>query len=48
MEKSDQDDYEKLPASIQAIYSRKEWLWLSDAEKAGLVERECEPEVYDD
>lgn len=37
--------YEELPDAIRAIYTEKEWLWLSDAEKATLVQRETEPEV---
>lgn len=39
-----QDDYEQLPELIKTIYTRVEYLWLSDAEKADLVQRECEPE----
>ena len=39
-----QDDYEQLPEPIKMIYTRTEYLWLSDAEKADLVQRECEPE----
>lgn len=38
------DAYDALPESIKAVYSRKEWLWLSDAEKASLEQRETEPE----
>jgi hypothetical protein len=36
--------YNDLPAAIKAIYSPKEYAWLSDAEKASLVQRETEPE----
>lgn len=39
-----QDDYEQLPEPIKMIYTRVEYLWLSDTEKAGIVQRECEPE----
>ena len=39
-----QDDYEQLPEPIKMIYTRTEYLWLSDAEKAGIVQRECEPD----
>lgn len=39
-----QDDYEQLPEPIKMLYTRVEHLWLSDAEKADLVQRECEPE----
>ena len=42
--KNAQDDYEQLPEPIKTIYTRVEYLWLSDAEKADLVQRECEPE----
>lgn len=38
------DPYDELPESIKAVYSRREWLWLSDAEKGTLVQRETEPE----
>lgn len=38
------DDYEQLPEPIKMIYTRTEYLWRSDAEKADLVQRECEPE----
>lgn len=36
--------YAALPESIKAIYSVKEWLWLTDVQKAQLVRRETEPE----
>ena len=39
-----QDDYEQLPEPIKMLYTRVEYLWLSDSEKAGIVQRECEPE----
>jgi hypothetical protein len=38
------DDYDRLPEPIKASYTRLEYLWLSDAEKATLVQHECEPE----
>lgn len=38
-------EYERLPESIRAVYSHKEWLWLSRGEKDTLVIRETEPEV---
>ena len=41
---SEQDDYEQLPEPIKQTMTRTEYLWLSDAEKAGLVQQECEPE----
>lgn len=37
-------DYRALPESIKAYVSLKEWLWLSDTEKARLVQTETEPE----
>ena len=43
-----EDDYDRLPRSIQGMYSRQQWLWLSDEGKAGLVQRECEPEAFDE
>lgn len=36
--------YEELPTCVKAVYSPREWLWLSDAQKAGLVQLETEPE----
>lgn len=38
------DDYDDLPEPIKGSYTREEFLWLSDAEKANLVTQECEPE----
>ena len=38
-------EYDRLPESIKAIYSYKQWLWLSRPEKDSLVVRETEPEV---
>ena len=38
------DDYDELPEPIKLSYTRAEYLWLSDAEKATLVQQECEPE----
>jgi len=38
-------DYERLPVTIKAAYTLKEYLWLSDREKAGLVQTETEPEA---
>jgi hypothetical protein len=42
------DAYDALPESIKGCYARKEWLWLSDREKAELVTNECMPEVFED
>lgn len=38
-------EYEALPISVKALYSYKEWSWLSRSEKDQLVTRETEPEV---
>lgn len=40
------DGYDELPKPIQMLYTREQWLWLSDLEKATLVQRETECE-YD-
>lgn len=42
--KSQSDPYDQLPDCIRQYYSRAEYLWLSDAQKAALIEQECEPE----
>jgi hypothetical protein len=39
------DEYSELPESIRMNYTREEYLWLSDHEKATIVQRECEPEA---
>jgi len=39
-----QDDYDRLPEPIKLSYTRAEYLWLSDEEKASLEQKECEPE----
>jgi len=39
------DPYESLPMPIRMQYTRQEYLWLSDADKATLVQRECEPDA---
>lgn len=38
------DPYDKLGDALQQYYTRQEWLWLSDAEKARLEQTETEPE----
>lgn len=40
----DTDGYESLPEVLKQYYSREEYLWLSDEEKARLVQSETEPE----
>lgn len=39
-----QAEYDKLPPAIKHLYTPKQFAWLSDAEKATLVQRETEPE----
>ena len=36
--------YSALPASIRAIYSYDEWVWLTDQQKDRLELAETEPE----
>lgn len=38
-------NYSELPEAIRAVFSEKEYLWLSEKEKAELQQRETEPEV---
>ena len=38
------DVYDELPQPIKDLYTHKEWLWLSDAGKARLVQTETEPD----
>ncbi len=40
------DAYDELPRPITDLYTRNQWLWLSDNEKATLIQRETECE-YD-
>lgn len=37
-------EYDALPESVRALYTLQEYLWLSDAEKARLLQTETEPE----
>jgi len=41
-------EYDKLPEPIKILYTPKEYAWLSDAEKADLVTRECMPDWEDE
>ena len=41
---AEDDEYMQLPEVIRFIYTRSEWLWLTDEQKARLIDRECEPE----
>lgn len=47
-EKPGEDEYARLPRSLQLAYTREEYLWLSDNEKGTLAQRECEPDVFVD
>lgn len=38
------DDYKNLPACIKALYTETQYLWLSEDEKARLIQTETEPE----
>lgn len=38
------DDYDELPEVVRQYYSRKEYLWLTDQQKADLIQLETEPE----
>lgn len=40
--------YDALPESVRATLTFTEYLWLSDAEKASLLQTCTEPEHYDD
>lgn len=40
-------EYDELPEVIKATMPHREWLWLSDAEKARLIQDETEPEQFD-
>lgn len=40
--------YDELAEGIKADISLKEWLWLSDAEKARFVQNYCEPDSFED
>lgn len=38
-------DYAELPECIKQYYTEKEYLWLSDDQKASLLQAETEPEA---
>lgn len=40
--------YDDLPEAIKATLPQREWLWLSDGEKARLIQTETEPDSFDD
>lgn len=45
---SPNDEYATLPESIRVLYSREEYLWLTDGQKARLEQRETEPDWEDE
>lgn len=44
MNPSGNAEYDALPEPIKSVYSLRSWLWLSDAQKARLLQDECEPD----
>lgn len=42
------DSYDDLGDVIKAGITLKEWMWLSDGEKARYVQNVLEPEAFDD
>ena len=38
------DAYDQLPESLKAAYTREQYMWLSDHEKAHLLQTETEPD----
>jgi len=46
-EPPDDDRYDALPAPVQHLVSRAEFAWLSDAEKARIVDDYTEPDAED-
>ena len=40
-------EYDELPEAIKATLEMTRWAWLSDAEKARLVQDETEPEIFE-
>lgn len=40
-------EYDELPEGIKAYYTRQEYAWMSDAQKAALLRRETEPDDED-
>lgn len=37
--------FEQLPLAVQHLYTERQWSFLTDYEKATLIQRETEPEV---
>lgn len=40
--------YLALPEAIRALYTFEQYLWLSDLDKARLIQNETEPDFYPD
>lgn len=40
--------YDALGEPLKASLTHKEWQWLSDREKARIVQTMTEPEIFDD
>ena len=40
-------EYQRLPECIRQYYTEREYNWLSDAQKARLIESELEPEYVE-
>ncbi|MFK7941823.1 MAG: hypothetical protein AB8B85_02735 [Paracoccaceae bacterium] len=38
--------YAGLPVPIQMIYTPKEWMWLTDEQRATAQDDACTPETY--
>lgn len=47
-EASGDASYDELGEPIKASITHKEWLWLSDREKARFIRTATEPEAFDD
>jgi hypothetical protein len=41
-------EYDALPEAIRHYYSWVQYQWLSESEKARLIQSETEPDQYDD
>ena len=41
-----EDDYDRLPQAIRDVYARHEYQWLTESQKASLIQIETEPETY--
>lgn len=41
-------EYDALPESVKARYSKTEYLWMGEWRRAGLVDEETLPEVPED